>query len=72
MTIIYAFASLLIGFITTVFVMLKLFGAIGWAWIWVFAPVWISWAILIAAFVVFTTFYYISDTIKERKTQRSA
>ena len=39
------------------FIVLKLCGVINWAWIWVLAPIWISWGItfifmIIAAIII--------------------
>ncbi len=39
--------------LTVVFVVLKLTGNIDWSWIWVFSPIWISWALFVGlVFVV--------------------
>ena len=35
-----------LGGLTLVFIVLKLFGVIGWRWRWVFSPLWISSLIL--------------------------
>lgn len=34
--------------LTIVFVLLKVFGYINWSWVWVFAPLWIGFAIFFA------------------------
>ena len=38
--------------LTIVFMVLKLCKVINWKWIWVFAPVWISLAVALVAFIV--------------------
>lgn len=40
-----------VGLLTIVFIVLKLTGFIGWSWIWVLSPIWIS---LILEVVIFT------------------
>ena len=35
------------GLLTVIFVIFKLTGNLAWSWWWVFAPIWISWAIAI-------------------------
>ena len=39
--------------LTIVFMILKLCKVITWKWIWVFAPVWISLAVALVAFIVY-------------------
>ncbi|SIS12053.1 hypothetical protein SAMN05445060_2797 [Williamsia sterculiae] len=43
----------IIGVVLIVFIILKLVGVITWPWIWVLSPIWISFLIVIAAFVLF-------------------
>ena len=41
------------GFVSTltlIFIVLKLLGLIAWSWIWVFAPIWISFVLIVLAF----------------------
>jgi len=33
------------GLLTLIFITLKLCGVITWSWVWVLAPLWISWAL---------------------------
>jgi hypothetical protein len=40
------------GALTIAFVVLKLTGVINWSWLWVLAPIWISWAIVLAILAV--------------------
>ena len=42
------------GLLTIAFIVLKLCGIINWGWIWVLAPLWISW--LFVLFVLAVTF----------------
>lgn len=37
--------------LTIVFVLLKVFGKITWSWIWVFAPLWLPFAIILIIFI---------------------
>ncbi len=32
----------IVSFLTILFVVLKVIGAISWPWLWVFSPIWIS------------------------------
>ena len=38
--------------LTIIFVVLKLVGVISWSWIWVLAPLWISFALGIIIFLI--------------------
>lgn len=38
--------------LTIIFVVLKLVGVISWGWIWVLAPLWISFALGIVIFII--------------------
>ena len=40
----------IIGVLTLIFIVLKLFGMIAWTWIWVFSPIWI-WLIVITVLI---------------------
>lgn len=41
------------GLLTIAFIVLKLCGVISWSWIWVLAPLWITWSVaLIIALIV--------------------
>ena len=39
-----------LGLLTIVFIAAKLVGAITWSWLWVLAPLWIPWALVILIF----------------------
>ncbi len=32
----------IVSFLTILFIVLKVVGAISWSWLWVFSPIWIS------------------------------
>lgn len=40
------------GWLTILFIALKLTGVISWSWVWVLSPLWISIGLLILLFVV--------------------
>lgn len=35
------------GLLTIAFIVLKLCGVINWSWIWVLAPLWITWSVVL-------------------------
>ena len=43
--------------LTIVFIVLKLCKVISWKWIWVFAPIWITFAIALVALIVYAIIY---------------
>lgn len=51
------------GVLTVIFVVLKLLHVIDWKWIWVLAPIWISFALVLLTIVVTIIVVW----IKERK-----
>lgn len=40
------------GLLTIAFVVLKLCGVINWSWVWVLAPLWISWSIALVLVII--------------------
>ena len=40
------------GLLTIVFIVLKLIGVISWSWVWVLAPIWISWSLVILIILI--------------------
>ena len=40
------------GLLTLIFITLKLTGLLGWSWVWVLAPIWISLGLWLAAIVI--------------------
>ena len=48
----------LCGLFTIVFIVLKLLGYINWSWVWVLAPLWISWIIGIVFILICVAIIY--------------
>ena len=46
------------GFLTVLFVVLKLLGIINWSWWWVFAPLWIPFLAAIVFVILYLAFYH--------------
>lgn len=42
-----------LGLLAILFIALKLLGYIAWSWVWVLAPLWIPFAVVVLGFVVF-------------------
>lgn len=40
------------GLLTIAFIVLKLCGVINWSWVWVLAPLWISWGIILLIIII--------------------
>lgn len=47
--------------LTIVFIVLKLCKVITWRWIWVFAPVWVTLAIALIAFIIYIILLWRSE-----------
>lgn len=43
--------------LTIVFMILKLCKVINWKWVWVFAPVWLSFALAVVAGIIYIIIY---------------
>lgn len=56
----YSFVSLL----AVAFIVLKLCGVIDWAWIWVLAPIWIPFALVLVITVVMFVVAFIITIVK--------
>lgn len=41
-----------VGLLTIAFIVLKLCGRIGWSWVWVISPIWITAALLIIVLII--------------------
>ena len=52
--------------LTIIFVVLKLVGVIDWSWLWVLAPLWISF-ILTVILIIFLVVYYVYEEKKMKK-----
>lgn len=50
------------GILTIVFIVLKLLGKISWSWVWVLAPLWISFAFGLLMFVVLIILFAIANS----------
>lgn len=49
------------GALTLIFITLKLCGVISWSWIWVLAPLWIGWGLVLAISAVVVLACFIAD-----------
>ena len=49
------------GLLTIAFIVLKLCGVIAWPWIWVLAPLWIGWGLVLAISAVVVLIFFIAD-----------
>jgi ABC-type antimicrobial peptide transport system permease subunit len=58
------------GALTIAFIVLKLTGVINWSWLWVLAPLWISWAIVLAILAVVGVVMLIAWRSDERSRKR--
>lgn len=39
--------------LTIIFVILKVFKIINWAWYWIISPIWIMWILIMITFIIF-------------------
>lgn len=49
------------GLLTIAFIVLKLCKVISWSWIWVLAPLWISWALWLVLVIIAVIIQYFND-----------
>lgn len=54
------------GLLTIIFVLAKLVGYISWPWVWIFAPIWISFSLVVGIFLL-SVFGIVSVAIFTRK-----
>lgn len=57
-----------VGALTLLFIALKLTGVIAWSWLWVLAPIWISfglWLIFIIIWLIFVAVIIAADKPKK-------
>lgn len=54
-------AGLGVSTLTIIFIVLKLFGAVNWPWIWVLCPLWLGFVLSILIFVPMLIFSKICD-----------
>lgn len=55
-----------VGLLAIAFIVLKLCGVIDWSWLWVLAPIWISFAIVLIVIII----YVISFKITTRRWRK--
>ena len=55
--------SVIAVFLTILFIVLKLLGAVKWKWVWVLCPLWID----IGFTIILIIFYFVSGGYKEDK-----
>ena len=55
-----------VGLLAVAFIVLKLCGVIDWSWLWVLAPIWISFAIVLIVIII----YVISCKIITRRWRK--
>lgn len=61
--------SAFFGFLTLIFISLKLFKAISWQWIWVLSPLWLSTALIISILIIAVIIFIISLIAGKGKSQ---
>lgn len=49
------------GLLTIAFIVLKLCRVIAWSWVWVLAPLWISWALWLVLVIIAVVIQYFND-----------
>lgn len=49
------------GLLTIAFIVLKLCKVISWSWVWVLAPLWISWALWLVLVIIAVIIQYFND-----------
>lgn len=54
------------GLLTIAFIVLKLCGVIDWAWIWVFAPLWVPIAVVVGTYLIVLVFSMIFTLIASK------
>lgn len=49
------------GLLTIAFIVLKLCGVINWSWIWILAPLWITWSVALLITIIVVIIKFIVD-----------
>ncbi len=57
-------------FLTFIFIILKLFNAVAWSWVWVLFPLWFSTALIISILIIFIIYLIISIIAKSSKSNK--
>lgn len=63
--------SVFFGFLTLIFILLKIFKAINWQWIWVLSPLWLSTALIISILIIAIIIFIISLIFRKDKDEVS-
>ena len=63
--------SAFFGFLTLIFILLKIFKAINWQWIWVLSPLWLSTALIISILIMAIIIFIISLIFRKDKDKVS-
>lgn len=63
--------SAFFGFLTLIFILLKIFKAINWQWIWVLSPLWLSTALIISILIIAIIIFIISLIFRKYKDEVS-
>ena len=58
-------------FLTLIFILLKIFKAINWQWIWVLSPLWLSTALIISILIIAIIIFIISLIFRKDKDEVS-
>lgn len=66
----FNYGGLLASLLTTLFVGLKLTGYIGWSWIWVLSPVWVTMIFAIFLWIFIFIVAWVSITASEKRRNR--
>lgn len=62
-------AVIFFAFLGVIFVILKLFNAVTWSWLWVLSPLWLSTALVIGILLIFIIVFIVSALSKKDKTK---
>lgn len=57
-----------VGALTILFVALKLTNVINWSWLWVLAPIWISWGLVLIIILIAAGVFVALEAKKPRVT----
>ena len=63
--------SAFFGFLTLIFILLKIFKSINWRWIWVLSPLWLSTALIISILIIAIIIFIISLIFRKDKDEVS-
>ena len=62
-------AVIFFAFLGIIFVILKLFKAVAWSWVWVLSPLWLSTALVLAILLIFMIVFVASALSKKDKNK---